>query len=63
VVVVFLEGRPAYRGSFIAKLTRRAVRRLLPEPEAEKKPAEKRGRSFVFPLWLRRSRAGDVSPS
>ena len=37
VVVVFLEGRPAYRGPFIAKLTRRAVRRLLPEPE--KKPA------------------------
>jgi len=39
VVVVFLEGRPAYRGSFIAKLTRRAVRRLLPKPEAAKKPA------------------------
>jgi len=39
MVMVFLEGRPAYRGSFIAKLTRRAVRRLLPEPEVEKKPA------------------------
>jgi hypothetical protein len=37
VVVVFLEGSPAYRGPFIAKLTRRAVRRLLPEPA--KKPA------------------------
>ncbi len=37
VVVVFLEGRPAYRGSFIAELTRRAVRRLL--PETVKKPA------------------------
>ncbi len=36
VVVVFAEGRPAYRGSFIAKLTRRAVRRLLPKPEAPK---------------------------
>jgi beta-lactamase class A len=32
VVVVFIEGRPAYRGSFIAELTRRAVRRLLPAP-------------------------------
>ncbi len=30
IVVVFIEGRPAYRGSFIAKLTRRAVGRLLP---------------------------------
>jgi len=30
VVVVFLEGQPAYRGSFIAELTRRAVQRLLP---------------------------------
>jgi beta-lactamase class A len=39
VVVVFLEGRPAYRGSFIAKLTRRAVRRLLPEPGAAEKAA------------------------
>ena len=39
VVVVFFEGRPAYRGSFIAQLTRRAVRRLLPKPEAAKKPA------------------------
>jgi beta-lactamase class A len=39
VVVVFLEGSPAYRGSFIAELTRRAVRRLLPEPGAEPKPA------------------------
>jgi beta-lactamase class A len=39
VVVVFLEGRPAYRGSFIARLTRRSVRRLLPEPEAEPKQA------------------------
>jgi beta-lactamase class A len=39
VVVVFLEGQPAYRGSFIAKLTRRAVRRLLPQPEAERKAA------------------------
>jgi beta-lactamase class A len=34
VVVVFLRGRPAYRGSFIAELTRRAVRRLLPAPSA-----------------------------
>jgi beta-lactamase class A len=39
VVVAFLEDRPAYRGPFIAKLTRRAVRRLLPEPEAAKQPA------------------------
>jgi hypothetical protein len=39
VVAVFLEGRPAYRGPFIAKLTRRAVRRLLPEPDAEDEPA------------------------
>jgi hypothetical protein len=39
VVVVFLEGRPAYRGAFIAELTRRAVRRLLPEPETENEPA------------------------
>ena len=31
VVVVFVEGRPAYRGDFIAQLTRRAVRRVLPE--------------------------------
>jgi len=31
VVVVFLEGHPAYRGPFIAGLTRRAVRRWLPE--------------------------------
>ena len=38
VVVVFLDGRPAYRGPFIAELTRRAVRRLLPELEAEPKP-------------------------
>jgi beta-lactamase class A len=30
VVAVFLEGQPAYRGSFIAELTRRAVERLLP---------------------------------
>ena len=29
VMVVFIEGRPAYRGSFIAELTRRAVDRLL----------------------------------
>jgi beta-lactamase class A len=39
VVVAFLEGRPAYRGPFIAKLTRRALRRLLPEPQTAKKPA------------------------
>jgi len=39
VVVVFLEGHPAYRGPFIAKLTRRAVHRLLPEPESEPRPA------------------------
>ena len=39
VVVVFVEGHPAYRGSFIAKLTRRAVRRLLPEPGAAAKAA------------------------
>jgi hypothetical protein len=39
VVVVFIEGQPAYRGSFIAKLTRRAVRRLLPEPGAAAKAA------------------------
>jgi len=32
VVVAFLEGSPAYRGSFIAMLTRAAVRRLLPAP-------------------------------
>jgi beta-lactamase class A len=32
VVVVFIRGKPAYRGSFIAELTRRAVRRLLPAP-------------------------------
>ena len=29
VAVAFVEGRPAYRGPFIARLTRRAVRRLL----------------------------------
>jgi hypothetical protein len=39
IVVVFLEGQPAYRGSFIEKLTRRAVRRLLPEPGAAEKAA------------------------
>lgn len=39
VVVAFLEGRPAYRGPFIAKLTRHAVRRLLPKPKVAKKPA------------------------
>lgn len=32
VVVVFIEGRPAYRGSFIAELTGQAVERLLPKP-------------------------------
>ena len=39
VVVVFLEGHPAYRGPFIASLTRRAVRRLLPEPKTGRGPA------------------------
>jgi hypothetical protein len=38
VVVVFIEGSPAYRGSFIAELTRRAVRLLLPEPGGAEKP-------------------------
>lgn len=34
VVAVFVEGRPPYRGSFIAELTRRAIGRLLPGPGA-----------------------------
>jgi len=39
VVAVFIEGRPAYRGSFIAELTRRAVRRLLPASDSPDKAA------------------------
>lgn len=35
VVAVFLEGRPAYRGSFIAKLTKAAVNRLLTTPASK----------------------------
>jgi hypothetical protein len=31
VVAVFIEGKPAYRGGFIAQFTRRAVKRLMPE--------------------------------
>jgi beta-lactamase class A len=34
VVVAFLEGQPAYRGSFIAKLTRTAVEKLLTQAAA-----------------------------
>jgi beta-lactamase class A len=34
VLAVFLEGRPPYRGSFIAELTRRAIAHLLPRPGA-----------------------------
>jgi len=34
VVAVFIEGKPAYRGSFIPKITRRVVRRLMPEAVA-----------------------------
>jgi hypothetical protein len=34
VVVAFLEGRPAYRGSFIARLTRRALQEVMKEPVA-----------------------------
>ncbi len=32
VVAVFIEGKPAYRGPFIAELTRRAIARVLPAP-------------------------------
>ena len=46
VVVAFLEARPggaAYRGPFIAKLTRAAVRRLFTEVEATRGPPHTRG--------------------
>ncbi|MDJ0847153.1 MAG: serine hydrolase [Myxococcota bacterium] len=32
VVAVFIEGKPAYRGPFIAELTRRSIARVLPAP-------------------------------
>jgi hypothetical protein len=47
VVVAFLEATPgnsAYRGSFIAKLTRAAVRRLFTAAEAPSDPPRTRGR-------------------
>jgi hypothetical protein len=34
VVAAFVEGRPAYRGSFIAQLTRRALREVMKESDA-----------------------------
>lgn len=37
VIAAFVEGKPAYRGSFIAKLTRRLVQRVLPEPARQAK--------------------------
>jgi hypothetical protein len=42
VVVALLEGRPAYRGSFIAELTRAAVRRLLIPAAAPSDPPRTR---------------------
>ena len=34
VVAVFIEGRPAYRGTFIAKLTRALVKKVFPPPKS-----------------------------
>jgi beta-lactamase class A len=39
VLAVFLEGRPPYRGSFIAELSRRAIAHLLPGPGGEAPPS------------------------
>jgi len=39
VVAAFIEGRPAYRGSFIAKLTRALVQKALPPPKTREDSA------------------------
>jgi beta-lactamase class A len=61
VVVAFIEGKPAYRGPFIAQLTRRALHEVLTEPkqaQAPKARAARRSRAEAGSRKTCRAKAG-----